>query len=934
MTNIAKIVRWIGVILLTVMVLVTPWCLGSIHASVQQWLFPSVMISLVCALLTLLMDWKTRFSFPVLLIPILLMLVLIGMQLRPHDQATLAKRSPKVAELRELLLPAPDSAEYRFTQEIFAAALPGGQVLLPASRAVQSSADPAPTSIYPAATRHQLSLFVLVVSAFFAASVLFRDSSATSATRAAIYLFGASVVVNGCLLALFGILLRLNPHIKIFHVWENNRGTFSTFLNRNNAAGYLGMCLGLAIFYLLWYFFRSDREIEDSHRWDKRFEQAYMTTKHIVAYRLSRMITPGVLTWGLFAGILIAGVLVSMSRGGSLAMGAALLIGFLVVFATRRFKLSMLGFALIGIMGLGLIFWAGMDERVQKRLETIFSNDNTARPRNWSNAIETARDFQWRGSGFGTYQYANLLNDEFAKDNLIFVRAENQYIEIFLDLGMGGLLLLLACLITAIVLCWRLIWQHYNDWSTALGCGLLIVVITQAVASLFDFGLYITANALLLAVSCGILSAAQLAARSTCPTDNAFRGTEKPEEDADTSEKTGLSRCNTVFRGGLFVTGCLLLVMTHWGNKEIRNFAHIDRAMEPLAKIGDDRSVSPDEFADALAHLEAAIQLRPDDAFASLALAETQIGFYRNTIYREQLKVSGLQSPEDEIWAKTSLLSKHAEIGQYRRIGIITPIQIVREHPAVDQYLRPAFANLVRSRQSNPMSVGTHLLIAELVPLLDKDDNQQEFEQNAGKRVTTVSPLSAAAWYHTGILERNLGRTVNARAYWKQSLSLSRLYLLPIVRLTKGDMRGNNAQALFRETFPNSPDLFLTLVTKHFTQRETPDFARDALEALKNSCETAVDISEAERHYYRGRYEMLVGQYEAAIKELNAACEAQWSNHEWHYQLALACYNNRQLKEAEEEIKSALFYEPKNKTYLKLQETIQKAIYAMMRRVE
>jgi len=904
--NIAIIVRWIGVILLVVMVLATPWCFGSIHASVQQWLFPGVMISLICALLTLLLDWKTRLTFPVLLIPILLLLLLIGLQLRPYDQATLAKRSPKVAELRELLLPAPDSAEYRFTQELFPE--------------TQSSADPAPTSIYPAATRHQLSLFVLVISAFFAASVLFRD-------RIAIYFFSASVVVNGCVLALFGIVLRLNPHIKTFYVWDNTPVTFSSFLNRNNAAGYLGMCLGLAVFFLLWYFFRSDREIEDSHRWDRRFERAYMTTKHIIAYRLSRMLSASVLTWGFFVGILIAAILVSMSRGGSLAMGVALLIGFLVVFASRRFKLSMLGFAMIGIMGLGLIFWAGMNDNVKKRLESIFTGDNTARPRNWSNAIATARDFQWRGSGFGTYQYANLLNDEFAKTNKIFVKAENQYIEIFLDLGPWGLLMFLVSLVTAIAICWRLIWQHRivvrtgasggmsggEDWLTALGCGLLVVILTQAVASLFDFGLYITSNALLLAVCCGILSPA-------------FLCTQQSEKRAETPACSGLTQWSLVFRGVLVATGCLFLVLTHWGSKEIANIHRIDLVTEHLDTMGDYRSVTPGELADAVARLDAAIHYRSDDAIATQALAKAQIGLYRQTMYRSLLLIRDPLVPDDVLWSQTSLIATHESIGRLRRIGATAQAKIIREHPGVEQYLRLAFANLVRSRQSNPMSVGTHVLIAELMPILNKDDSQQEFEQNAIQRITTVSPLSAAAWYETGILERNLGRAANAREYWKQSLSLSPLYLVPIVQFTKADMRGSNSQNLFRETFPNSPELFLALTTTHFTNRDIPSFHKDALEALKNSCETATDISEGERHYFRGRYEMLVGHYDVAIKELKAACEAQRSNHEWHYQLALACYNNLQYEEAEAEIKTALFYEPQNKKYIKLRENIQSAI--------
>ncbi len=885
---IARFVRWTGVALLGVTVLIAPWCLGSIHASVQQWLFLGVTLSLICALVTLLVDGQTRWKFPLLLVPILLLLLLVGLQLRPHDHATLLKRSPKVAELRELLLPASDSSEYAFTKEM----VPD----------VQSSTDPAPTSIYPAATRHQLSLFVLVVSAFYATTVLFRD-------RLAIILFGMAAAVNGSALALLGIFMRLNPQRPVFFVLNNNGGTFSTFLNRNNAAGYLGMCLGLAAVFLLWYFFRTDREIEDSHRWDKRFERAYMTSKQIFAYKLSRMLSGGVLSWALLAAVLATGILISMSRGGSLAMAVAILIVALVVFATRRFKLSILAFFVIGLLGLTLIFWVGMDERVYHRLESIFTGDNTGRPRNWSNAIDTARDFQWRGSGFGTYQYANLLNDEFSKINQVFVRAENQYIEFFLDLGVWGLLLLLACLAVSIALCWRLIWQRHDDWLTALGSGLLIVILTQAVASLFDFGLCITANSLLLAVCCGILCAVVVS--------------RKRKNDNAAPAATWL---NHVQRGVLLATGCLFLVLLNMGHKEIRKIHRIDLATERLAKIDDYRSIASDELNAALAEMDAAVQDRPDDAVASRALAEARINAYRRAVYLDLLAVSGSRMSEDDIWAATSLISTHASVGRLRRIGIKGPIQVAREQPAVDEYLRPAFVNLARSRQSNPMAVGTHFMIAELVPLLDKDDRQREFEQRAIERITVVAPLSAAAWYETGVLERNLGHSVEARACWKHSLTLSRLYLAPIVQMTKGDLRGANAATVFQETFPDSPELYLTLVNWHFTQRLTPDFYEAALERLKYSCETAVDVPEAELHYYRGRYELMIGQYESAIRELNAACMLRRTNHEWRYYLAQAYYQNRQFKDAEREIKLALFYLPGNKTYMKLQNDIRKAM--------
>ncbi|MCL2622834.1 MAG: O-antigen ligase family protein [Planctomycetaceae bacterium] len=974
---ISLLIRVIGLLSLSAAVLATPWCFGSIHASVQVWLFPMIMLSLVCALFTLLFEGffqrgmeRGKFPYPLLLVPLLLMLLLIGLQLRPHDQASLGKHSPKAAELRALLLPAPDSAEYRWIRDeglvaeglgtsdegsiVDRTGTPGSKVAgsgdspdilspipYPPVTLEKSPLEKAPTSIYPAATRHQLSLFVLVISAFFAASVLFKDQKSkfkdqsgenkslitwNAALCTPINLFGAAAVVNGCALALIGIVLRLNPHIKTFLIWDNDRGGFGIFINYNNAAGYLGMCLGLAVFFLLWYFFRSNREIEDNRRWDTRFERNYMTTKHVIAWQFSRMIAPGILIWGFLAGILIAGILVSMSRGGSLAMGTALLTVFLVVFVNRRFKLPILGLALIGIMGLGLVFWTGMDERVQKRLESITNEKaDGVRLLNWSNAMDTARDFRWQGAGFGTYQYANLLNDELAARHSIATRAENQYVEIFLDLGPWGLAFLLTCPTVAILLCWRLIRYQDDDWLTALGGGLLVVVMTQVVASLFDFGLYITANALLLAVCCGILSAAS----NRCPKKN--------DENEETSERARLNTACRVGRiccaGGLFATGCLFLVLTWWGSKEIGNIHRIDLAMERLDRClrhdnrtGDYRSASPDELADAVAQLEAAIQYRPDDATATLALAEAQIGLYRQTIYRDLHAMRHATMSDDDIWNRTSLLSVHESLGRLRRLGFIAQANIIREHPAVEQYLRPAFVNLARSRQSNPMSEKTHLRIAQLMLLLDKDDRLQEFEQNVGKRAVTVSPLSAAAWFEIGILERNAGRTADARAYWKQSLSLSRLYLQPIVQLTKANMRGDNAQDLFRETFPNSPDLFLILATRHFTNRDIPSFRQEALDALKESCETAVAIPEEERHYYRGRYEMLVENYEAAVTELKAACTTQRTNPEWRYQLARAYYSNRQYKEAQEAIQSALFYDPGHETYGKLRDDIEKAV--------
>ena len=892
MSKVAAIVRYLGIILLGVTVLVAPWCFGSIHASVQRWLFPGIMLSLICGMVTLLFDGKNRFSFSILLVPVLLMLLLIGQQFRTYDHTTLSLRSPKVAELREQLLPAPDTAEYVFTKAIFPE--------------THSSVDPASTSIYPAATRHQFLLFVMVVSVFFASLLLFKD-------RLSVFIFSAIAAANGAILALLGIVIRLSLKNSTFLFWNNTAGEFSTFLNRNNAAGYLGMCLGLGVILLLWYFFKSDRVIEESRRWDHKYELAYMTSRQILAHRFSRLLTPGILSWGLVIGIVIAGIFISMSRGGCLAMLMSLVVGGLIVFATRRFKASMIGFISVGILGIGLVFWAGMDEKVQKRIETLFTGDNTARPRNWTNAIDTARDFQWRGAGFGTYQYSNLLNDEFAAENLVFVRAENQYIEIFLDLGPWGLLLLLTCLLVTLGLCWRLIWQRNNDWLTALGGGLFIAIMSQAIASLFDFGLYIAANAMLLGVLCGILSGV------------AIPRTEENDEISETPNRPFFPWWEFLQRAGLLVTGCLFLVLLSYGRKEIENIYHVNLATKRMDRIEDFRVADLNELNETAVQLETALQRRPDDALTAQKLAELQIILYRRAVYRNMLITSDMPQSPENIWGRTSLKTAHASIGRLRRLGFTVPAQAISEHPAVDEYLRPAFANLVRARQANQMLSGVHFRIAELVPLLDKEHTQQQFEQEAIARITMVTPLSATAWYEAGALERNMGNITDARAFWKQSLSLSRLCLKDIVELTKDDLRSDNAETVFRDTFPNSPELLLFLTSRQFSKKASPDYYDIALEQLKISCETASDLTEDLRHYHLGHYFLLKGEYESGINELVAACAVQHTNHLWRYQLARAYLLNRQYPEATEQINKALFYDPTNKGYMALRNDIKKA---------
>ncbi|MDR1492525.1 MAG: O-antigen ligase family protein [Planctomycetaceae bacterium] len=892
--KIVSAIRFSGQLLLAVTVLIAPWCFGCLDPASQYYLFFGVIASLICGLATLLLDRKNIFSFPILLLPIFLILILIGMQLRPYSIETLAKYSPKAAELRSQLLPPPDSEEYQFTKRIFPE--------------TQSSADPAPASVYPAATRHQLSLFFLVLGVFVSAAVLFQ-------TRNSAIGISIAVAVNGVCLALVGILTRIIPSGGFLIYKKANFADYGTFLNHNNTAGYLGMCLGVALFLMFCAIFRSDKEIEELRRWDKHWERKRPTARQGLAYQWTRFLTPGILNWGLFAVVIIASILLSLSRGGTLAMIIGLAIGFPAVFTARRFKLPVLGLIVVGVCGLAMVLWMGMGERVQKRLESIMMEQDNLRLTNWNNAMQTAKDFRWRGTGFGTYQYANLINDEIAANNHIAVRAENQYVEIFLDLGVIGFLLFFSCLAITLAICTRLIRQNKDDELTALGGGMLILVLTQVVASLFDFGLYIVANAALLALFCGICS---IAAPERTKKKRLKRKQDEPLNASLSSAFSVLSRI------GMIAVVCFFLIFLFWSQKNIAILREIGAAEKRLKELGKFQDAEPERLAEIVAELEAAIQKQPDLAIPLQQLGEARIALYRLQMRRDLAALPDSQRTADEIWNSTALNHIHNQISLFRRMNFSVPVQTIQNHSAVEEFLKPAFCDFVRSRQSHPIAVAPHYRIAEMIPLFMKDKPPQKFEEDVVQRMTIVAPQSAQAWYRAGVLERNFGNQNQASSYWKKSLSLSQIYLHPIAEILREDLNVHNAESIFQATFPESPEIYVKLATYYFPEQRSPQYFSAILNLFHNAVDSASETPREERHYYRGRYYLLAKDYPRAIEELNKACIVRREQHEWRYYLAVAYFNDKQYEKAKNEIQTAIFYAPGVKTYQNYQKTILK----------
>ena len=320
---------------------------------------------------------------------------------------------------------APDTTSYRDEAERWQAD----------SRSLIRSLCTTGKSIAPYATRFEMAKLSFVLLTFLLGSQLFVTKSSQ------LWLWG-TFAINGAALAFFGIAQQLSWNGKMF--WTipmKHAGTpFSSFINRNNAAGYLCVCLAAAIGIAAWAFsrpllFSDPNGSYSTHPSEKRNRLRFMWTQLMDAL--------GEITAAkFFAGTLVvtiaSGIIAAVSRGGWLALGGATIVTCIAVSRTRG--LSVFGFVLIaGLFSSGLLAWSNLGDRISQRFGQLASTDVIAgdgRWNHWRDSIKSVGDFPITGTGFGTYSFANLPYQTDAKlSHLRFYHADNQFLEWLVEGG-------------------------------------------------------------------------------------------------------------------------------------------------------------------------------------------------------------------------------------------------------------------------------------------------------------------------------------------------------------------------------------------------------------------------------------------------------------------------------------------------------------------
>ena len=219
---------------LLLVLFVTPWFFGGVWASVQWVLLLILAILLSLELVGRFGDEKRPGLIPTAWMPLIIGIALGIFQLIPWTPS-LANRF---------------AAESQQWQQEFTEPVPSSTTLqLTTKRATDTTLKRVTTrSLYTVATREYLALLCLATAVLILSSLHLVD-------RQSILWLCTSSAVCGAAISFFGLIQRLSWNGKFYWLFEPMYGgweSFGPFVNRNNAGGFLNMCLAAGLGILIW----------------------------------------------------------------------------------------------------------------------------------------------------------------------------------------------------------------------------------------------------------------------------------------------------------------------------------------------------------------------------------------------------------------------------------------------------------------------------------------------------------------------------------------------------------------------------------------------------------------------------------------------------------------------------------------------------------
>ena len=228
-----------------------------------------------------------------------------------------------------------------------------------------------------------------------------------------------------------------------------------------------------------------------------------------------------VLATALLLSWLGIGFLFTLSRGAWIsAVATAVMVAFLwrapgaardATAANRRVTRSRMSIAaplvfmaVLLLLAAAVVHWSGTVQRIGRRFSEMQVATMTADSRidHWAAALPAVLRYLPFGSGYGTYGYAHLPFTE-PLSGTWYTHAHNQFLEVLVEAGLPGILLMLAGMVGSVLVITRALRSRRRASAIGVALAALIAVVMQSIHSLGDFGVAMPANLLVLSILIG-----------------------------------------------------------------------------------------------------------------------------------------------------------------------------------------------------------------------------------------------------------------------------------------------------------------------------------------------------------------------------------------------------------------------------------------------
>ncbi|RLA11945.1 MAG: O-antigen ligase family protein, partial [Gammaproteobacteria bacterium] len=310
---------------------------------------------------------------------------------------------------------------------------------------------------------------------FFALTLLLVSS------RTKLKWLAYSVVAAGTFQALYGIFMVLSGLEYGFFLEKSGfRGVVTgTFINRNNQANFLTLCMAVGVGLLL-----AQLNERSGRSWRAILRSLFdwaLSSKMRVRFMLMVMAVALVMTHSrmgntaFFLSLLIAGVIsIILSKRSS--RSAVMLLTSLVI---------------IDLMIIGSM--VGMDKVVERIEHTSVETEN--RDEVADDTLTYWSDYRWFGSGLGTY-YTTYPRYRSEAVNGFYNHAHNDYLEMLAEVGLVGVALLGLLIIATIWIVFSVLLKRRDPWCRAFAFSALMSICAISLHATVDYNLQIPANSI------------------------------------------------------------------------------------------------------------------------------------------------------------------------------------------------------------------------------------------------------------------------------------------------------------------------------------------------------------------------------------------------------------------------------------------------------